>query len=683
MVDINVDMDSNTQLLCSVVHVVIHNNNNTHLSKHCILQLTLVSKHLSLIVRTFINHNYLFDLSNIERTPLLYQPTKIKLRSGYDEQRFGNNTTITSITFASAITSFDLERKLPDNLSCLLFTAPYTHFLQIPHNITNLTLTKFSIPKVQPLPSITHFTFLGTYLPAAFNKKIPNVTHLTLLCHCDFSTEDLSSNVITHLKFMRFPRSGVDEQPNTKTFPDFAYLTIHNHRLLIPPIKKKECRFSLLSINENESSIQTQRRGVQLDGTYVISQLISAADLFSRLNCKSVLQLALASKTVFKILCPLISENCTFNCFDTIPRISVFYQPKKVTFACPSNLSIGSQHPPSIFRQAFQNMSAHATHLKLCQHFENNLAEKFDLPSTITNLEFGDYRQLVKMELPPNLTHLTFPGFRKQPIDALQLPPRITHLKLSHFYDSPIISLPPNLISLVLQRGFVRPLPNNLLSHNLSLRYLQLGDGFNSPVSILNLPPNLEHLVFGRLFNLAVNELPHKITNLTFGNNYNIEISSLPLSLKHLTMGIRFDRPISNLQRNHNLTHLVLQGGFKHDVSQLPPSLTYLNLGRYVEKDISSLPRGLTRLYLGQRFNGKLKNLPPQLTHLQLGTFFNQFIPSLPPTLVYLEMPDKYLHSFHFLPVSIQHLSIAPEDDRVDWVLENLIELIYCDVKNK
>jgi len=131
---------------------------------------------------------------------------------------------------------------------------------------------------------------------------------------------------------------------------------------------------------------------------------------------------------------------------------------------------------------------------ELLLNYKKIIFSKYELTNSLfDNYENDNFKNLKlsfsyfnqKIDLPHNLTHLTFGESFNQKVD---LPPNLTHLTFGWNFNQKV-DLPPNLTHLTFDRHF------------------------NQEV---NLPPNLIHLTFGDHFNQEVN-LPHNLTHLTFG----------------------------------------------------------------------------------------------------------------------------------------------------------------------
>jgi len=194
------------------------------------------------------------------------------------------------------------------------------------------------------------------------------------------------------------------------------------------------------------------------------------------------------------------------------------------------------------------------------RYIESNFNQKLELPENLTHLTFGlNFNQ--KVELPENLTHLTF-GYNFN--QKVELPENLTHLTFGLNFNQKV-EFPKNLINLTWI--------------------------CNKKVE---LPKNLTHLTFCNYFNQEV-ELPENLTHLTFSDNFNQKVE-LPENLSHLTFGKRFNQKVD-----------------------LPFTMRYLELDNDKAHNLDYLPEGIEELVLGVNFNDNtLCNLPNSLKIIKL-----------------------------------------------------------------
>jgi hypothetical protein len=72
-----------------------------------------------------------------------------------------------------------------------------------------------------------------------------------------------------------------------------------------------------------------------------------------------------------------------------------------------------------------------------------------------------------------------------------------------------------------------------------------------------NLPKNLTHLIFGRMFNQQINNLPKNLKHLTFGVSFNQQINNLPETLTHLKLPDRYGDKIEDLNFPPRLRYII------------------------------------------------------------------------------------------------------------------------------
>jgi hypothetical protein len=146
---------------------------------------------------------------------------------------------------------------------------------------------------------------------------------------------------------------------------------------------------------------------------------------------------------------------------------------------------------------------------KYCEYYQKSIFDKkVELPENLTHLTFGfNFNQEIK--LPPNLTHLTFGELFNQKV---VLPSNLTHLTFGYRFNQEI-KLPPNLTHLTFGEEFNQKveLPN-------SIKYLNLNSNNKSVIDCL--PDNLEELVLGHYFNLELNDLKSSIKKIKCSHRY-------------------------------------------------------------------------------------------------------------------------------------------------------------------
>lgn len=133
------------------------------------------------------------------------------------------------------------------------------------------------------------------------------------------------------------------------------------------------------------------------------------------------------------------------------------------------------------------------------------------------------------------------------------------------------VNLPLNLESIIFGVAFNQPLINSNLPHNL--QSITFGHRFNQDLPNSTLPPNLKSISFGNLFNNKIflnNELP-SIELIKFGSNFNQDLD-LPRSLKKITFGKNYYRPVS-FKDLDNLELIITYSEYKMNYTPMPKSL--------------------------------------------------------------------------------------------------------------
>jgi hypothetical protein len=182
---------------------------------------------------------------------------------------------------------------------------------------------------------------------------------------------------------------------------------------------------------------------------------------------------------------------------------------------------------------------------------------KFDSKYSDKYLE-SKFNQII--DLPPNLTYLSFGNYFNQKVD---LPQNLVHINFGWSFNQ-VVELPPNLV------------------------YINFGDKFNQEV---NLPPNLTHLTIGYCFNQKV-DLPLDIKYLKINcNNKNI-IDYLPDSIEELVLGLDFDLELNNLPQS--IKKIIFNSyTYNKELNCLPSNIEYIELPKNYDKEIVKYPNKL------------------------------------------------------------------------------------------
>jgi hypothetical protein len=132
------------------------------------------------------------------------------------------------------------------------------------------------------------------------------------------------------------------------------------------------------------------------------------------------------------------------------------------------------------------------------------------------------------VNLPQNLTHLTFGSYFDQKVD--NLPKNLTHLTIDYKFNQKIDNLPKNLTHLTLSYNFNQKLDN--LPKNL--KYLKIKWYYNKKII---LPKSLKKL-FLTCNNNLINNIPEHIEKVGVwffdDESYNKKIENLPLTIKEI-----------------------------------------------------------------------------------------------------------------------------------------------------
>eukprot|EP01112_Ceratiomyxa_fruticulosa_P012597 TRINITY_DN3498_c0_g2_i2.p1 TRINITY_DN3498_c0_g2~~TRINITY_DN3498_c0_g2_i2.p1 ORF type:complete len:429 (+),score=52.14 TRINITY_DN3498_c0_g2_i2:380-1666(+) len=355
----------------------------------------------------------------------------------------------------------------------------------------------------------------------------------------------------------------------------------------LPSLKKRSKQPFL----EFLSSLSTQPQERSL-GSVAICQLIQNGLLLKDLTRSDLLNLMLLEKNVASHTVKYVSNNFMFNTANDNPPYNSrnkfrVYNP--VCVKVISNLRKLLQHHPNIRQLVFEGfdlsdqlVQTQLTHLNLL-YFNENLDNK--LPHTLTHLDCGSEFNSPLSTLPCTLTHLKLGHNFNQPL--FDLPNSLTHLYLGYYFNQPLSDLPSSLVLLKLEGEFNLPLSN--LPNTLT--YLKLSQYFNQPVDATTLPHGLKYLVFGAFFDSVISSLPPNLVYLRFKEFYDIPLPQFPHTLVKLHFGKQFCQP---LQLPSNLQTLVL--GNRYDLAiNFPPSLKRFVYGPHfsIIEATPTLPQGV------------------------------------------------------------------------------------------
>ncbi|KAF2073174.1 hypothetical protein CYY_005527 [Polysphondylium violaceum] len=265
------------------------------------------------------------------------------------------------------------------------------------------------------------------------------------------------------------------------------------------------------------------------------------------------------------------------------------------------------------------------------------LLHKNAIPASVTHLSLSPTfnRELIDGQdgqrlLPPNLTHLVFPGEYKKQIPRNSLPNTLKHLSLS-VYKQPI---EPNV------------LPSSIHTLNFDCAL---------PALTANIiPPSVQKIAFSVEFATYIEPgaLSSNITEISFVNVYPHPMPHgvLPPTLKKLRISCPH---LADIVLPNSLTNLTLELIKDQTLHQgfLPPSLTALSLCAMgsglnpstLKKEY--FPPTLKCLKLSQiQFALQVDMIPPTVRSLDLGLWYDKSINihSIPPSVKFLYLPQDY-----------------------------------------
>jgi hypothetical protein len=240
--------------------------------------------------------------------------------------------------------------------------------------------------------------------------------------------------------------------------------------------------------------------------------------------------------------------------------------------------------------------------IKLARAFNEYIPEEI-LPSTLRSLVFNkQYDYPINVELlPPNLEILVFGYYFNQPIRG-KLPVGLKKLVFgSDHSQNEAIDLPDTLEELHLG-GFNQPICPGYLPRGLKV--LVFGNGFNQEIDDVNVTPG----AFKRLCKVFSGKPKYRSYQIQLGNNEDVFMDRiLPPNLERLEFGIMFNKPIGPGVLPYSLKTLIFGERFNQKIPQdmLPESLETLEFGKKFNKPIGPgiLPSTLTTLIFRGRFN--------------------------------------------------------------------------------
>ncbi|CAM9625737.1 unnamed protein product [Ectocarpus sp. 6 AP-2014] len=219
---------------------------------------------------------------------------------------------------------------------------------------------------------------------------------------------------------------------------------------------------------------------------------------------------------------------------------------------------------------------------------------------------------------------------------------RITRVKVKSDIGVTAASWPSTMRRLEFGGRFNSPVEG--IDLPASLEVIRFGDRFNQPVSRVRWPAALLELVFGNDFNQPASgmDLPAGLRRLDFGGRFNFSVSAvdLPEELRELRFGQGFNREISNVRWPPLLSRLDFCGELQQRVEDVawPGTLRYLALLGDFNQPIDAVkwPAGLTTVRFGDRFQQPLAaagaaRWPPCLERIVLGRGYSKSLSGCVP----------------------------------------------------
>jgi len=224
----------------------------------------------------------------------------------------------------------------------------------------------------------------------------------------------------------------------------------------------------------------------------------------------------------------------------------------------------------------------------------NNVQEqekKFSL-STNIHIQISDMMQYNGFIRPgtidTNVKSLMLPNVYNQPIIEGSIPNSVTKLTMGKFFSEPTFFIPSSVKILDLGLKFNSPLTPNLLPS--TLEELFLSDSFNQPLTQGILPQSLVLLQFGSQFSqiLCKKVLPHGLKKLVFKSGYYDKsiLECIPTSLKELEITLEspdklYEKKELNSQEIPMFINTLVVGGYQPicSIDKLPSNIKSLSLG--------------------------------------------------------------------------------------------------------
>jgi hypothetical protein len=159
-----------------------------------------------------------------------------------------------------------------------------------------------------------------------------------------------------------------------------------------------------------------------------------------------------------------------------------------------------------------------------------NIIQKYD------NLIFSNYSDITICIKTNNQYEYEFTKYYFNQA-VINLPPNLTHLTFGYYFNQEVINLPPNLTHLTFGYYF-----NQEVDIPFSVKYLKLN--CNNQNIIDYLPDSIEELELENYFNLELNNLPSSLKKLTFNKYsfYDKELNCLSKKLELLQLSKRYEK---------------------------------------------------------------------------------------------------------------------------------------------
>ncbi|CAM9813999.1 unnamed protein product [Ectocarpus fasciculatus] len=214
---------------------------------------------------------------------------------------------------------------------------------------------------------------------------------------------------------------------------------------------------------------------------------------------------------------------------------------------------------------------------------------------------------------------------------------RITRVKIESDMAVTVASWPSTMRRLEFGDRFNSPVEGVDLPAGLEV--IRFGDRFNQPVSRVRWPAALRELLFGNDFNQPASgmDLPAGLRRLDFGGRFNFSVSAmdLPEELRELRFGQGFNREISNVRWPPRLSRLDFCGELQQRVEDVawPSTLTHVSLLGDFNQPINAVkwPAGLKIVRFGDRFRqplaaaaGTAAGWPPRLEKIVVGRAYSK-----------------------------------------------------------